>query len=73
MPLVRIDLNNTHTPEGTREIADAIHRAIVAVYGIPPRDCFQIINHHELGSIIAEDAGLGSDYKSGSAYACLSR
>lgn len=59
MPLVRIDLNATHTPERTRTIADAIHEAIVEIYGIPARDRFQIINRHQPGDIIAEDAGLG--------------
>lgn len=59
MPLVRIDLNATHTPERTRTIADAIHEAIVDIYGIPARDRFQIINRHQPGDIIAEDAGLG--------------
>lgn len=65
MPLVRIDLNNTHSPESIRNIADAIHSAIVAVYAIPPRDRFQIINRHEPGSIIAEDAGLGFERSDG--------
>lgn len=59
MPLVRIDLNATHTPERVRTIADAIHEAIVEVYAIPARDRFQIINRHQQGEIIAEDAGLG--------------
>jgi len=59
MPLVRIDLTRGRTPEGVRALADAIHTAIVEVYGIPPRDRFQIVTQHDAGEIIAEDAGLG--------------
>ncbi|ORC15999.1 MULTISPECIES: tautomerase family protein [Rothia] len=65
MPLVRIDLNATHTPEHVRTIADAIHEAIVEVYGIPTRDRFHIINRHQQGEIIAEDAGLGFERSEG--------
>ena len=59
MPLVRIELNEGRTPAQVRAIADAIHDAIVAEYGIPVRDRFQIIAERPAGSIIAEDAGLG--------------
>ena len=65
MPLVRIDLNRGRTAEAVKAIADAIHEAIVDVYGIPPRDRFQIINQLENGSIIAEDAGLGFERTNG--------
>lgn len=39
----------------------AIHTAIVAGYGIPPGDRFQIVTEHPAALIIAEDAGLGFD------------
>lgn len=65
MPLVRIDLNESHTPERARTIANSIHEAIVEVYGIPVRDRFQIINRHQPGEIIAEDAGLGFERSEG--------
>jgi phenylpyruvate tautomerase PptA (4-oxalocrotonate tautomerase family) len=61
MPLVRIDVTDHHTPEQIRDIADAIHRAVVDVLGIPERDRFQIITAHRPGEIIALDAGLGFD------------
>jgi len=57
MPLVRIDLSETRT--NVTEIAAAIHDAIVAVYGIPVRDRFQVITSRAASTIIAEDAGLG--------------
>lgn len=57
MPLVRIEHSDKRTNTG--EIAGAIHDAIVAVYGIPARDRFQVITSRPATTIIAEDAGLG--------------
>jgi len=65
MPLVRIDLATGRTPEQVRAIADAIHTAIVDVYGIPVRDRFQVITEHPATQIIAEDAGLGFERTEG--------
>ncbi|WP_104044050.1 tautomerase family protein [Arthrobacter sp. ZGTC412] len=59
MPLVRIDLVEGRTTDQTRELADAIHQAIVETYRIPERDRFQIITEHPAQHIIAQDAGLG--------------
>lgn len=65
MPLVRIDLTAGRDAANVRGIADAIHEAIVAVYGIPPRDRFQIVTEHPADQIIAEDAGLGFERSGG--------
>jgi phenylpyruvate tautomerase PptA (4-oxalocrotonate tautomerase family) len=65
MPLVRIDLTVGRTPDQITAIADAIHDAIVDVYGIPARDRFQIITESPTGRIIAEDAGLGFERSHG--------
>jgi phenylpyruvate tautomerase PptA (4-oxalocrotonate tautomerase family) len=59
MPLVRIDHSDSRT--NAQEIAGAIHDAIVAVYGIPARDRFQVITSRPASMIVAEDAGLGFD------------
>jgi phenylpyruvate tautomerase PptA (4-oxalocrotonate tautomerase family) len=59
MPLVKIDLAVGRTVTEVRGITDAIHDAIVEIFGIPPRDRFQIVTEHPAGQIIAEDAGLG--------------
>jgi len=59
MPLVRIDVTSGRTEDQLADIAGTIHEAIVAVYGIPARDRFQIINELPAGRIIAQDAGLG--------------
>jgi phenylpyruvate tautomerase PptA (4-oxalocrotonate tautomerase family) len=65
MPLVRIDLMTGRTPEQITAIADAIHEAIVEVYGIPVRDRFQVVNELPTGRIVAEDAGLGFERTGG--------
>ncbi|MDQ1174978.1 tautomerase family protein [Microbacterium sp. NPDC089180] len=57
MPLVRIDHSRART--NSAAISDAIHRAIVAVYGIPERDRFQVVTSRDAETIVAEDAGLG--------------
>ena len=54
MPLVRIDHSENRTE--LHEIADAIHRAIVEVYGIPERDRFQVLTSRPAQMIVAEDA-----------------
>lgn len=59
MPLVRIDLIEHRTPDQVREVADAIHEAIVEILGIPEGDRFQIVTTHKPDEIIALDAGLG--------------
>lgn len=65
MPLVRIDCNDTRSVDEVRVIADVVHSAIVAEYGIPVRDRFQIITRHAVGEIIAQDAGLGFERTEG--------
>ncbi len=57
MPLVRIDHSDART--NSAEIAGAVHDAIVAVYGIPERDRFQVVTARPATTIVAEDAGLG--------------
>jgi hypothetical protein len=59
MPLVRIDHSDTRT--NSAEIAAAVHDAIVAVYGIPVRDRFQVVTARGATTLVAEDAGLGFD------------
>lgn len=65
MPLVRIDLNSGRTAEQLRGISDGVHRAILAVYGIPERDLFHILTEHPAGQLRAQDAGLGFERSAG--------
>ncbi len=57
MPLVRIEHSDSRA--NGAELAAAIHDAIVAIYGIPVRDRFQVITARPATTIVAEDAGLG--------------
>jgi phenylpyruvate tautomerase PptA (4-oxalocrotonate tautomerase family) len=65
MPLVRIDLVRGRRPDEVRQVADAVHCAIVAVLGIPERDRFQIVTEHDADHLIAQDAGLGFERSDG--------
>lgn len=65
MPLVRIDVNAGRSPEQLTGLSAAIHRAILAVYGIPERDLFHILTEHPLGQLRAQDAGLGFERTDG--------
>ncbi|ROQ38494.1 tautomerase-like protein [Frondihabitans sp. PhB188] len=65
MPLVRIDVTAGRPDSEVTAIADAIHEAIVEVYGIPVRDRFQIITELPASRIIAQDAGLGFERTDG--------
>ncbi|MFD3448669.1 tautomerase family protein [Microbacteriaceae bacterium 4G12] len=57
MPLVRIDHSDARM--NSAEVAGAVHDAIVAIYGIPERDRFQVVTARPATTIVAEDAGLG--------------
>jgi phenylpyruvate tautomerase PptA (4-oxalocrotonate tautomerase family) len=59
MPFVRIDLIRGRRPEDVRAVADAAHRAIVDVLGVPERDRFQVVTEHDADHVVALDAGLG--------------
>jgi phenylpyruvate tautomerase PptA (4-oxalocrotonate tautomerase family) len=65
MPLVRIDVVEGRSAKEVGELADAVHRAVVAEYGIPLRDRFQVITEQPRGRIIAQDAGVGFERSDG--------
>lgn len=44
MPFVRIDLTPGFSPVMRREIADAVHQALVEAVGIPVADRFQVVS-----------------------------
>lgn len=59
MPLVRIEITAGREPGSAGAIADAVHAALVAAFGIPERDRFQVITEHPSDRMMAGDAGLG--------------
>ena len=59
MPLLRFDLVEGRSPEDLKTLLDAAHRAVVASFGVPERDRYQIVHEHRESHLIVEDTGLG--------------
>jgi phenylpyruvate tautomerase PptA (4-oxalocrotonate tautomerase family) len=60
MPLIRIDVvaDRRSTAE-LGELLDTIHDVMVAAFGVPPRDRYQILQQHRRELLVVEDTGLG--------------
>jgi phenylpyruvate tautomerase PptA (4-oxalocrotonate tautomerase family) len=59
MPVIDITLLRGRTPEQLRDIADAIHDALVAEFGIPAEDRFQVIHQCERHELIYDRTFMG--------------
>ena len=59
MPFVRIELPDNSNPEQVRQIADAIHEAMVATIDIPAEDRFQLISQRPPEARIFDRGYLG--------------
>ncbi len=59
MPLVRIDAIEGRSKQQVKDILDATHRAVVAAFGVPLRDRYQVYQEHSETNLIVEDTGLG--------------
>jgi Tautomerase enzyme len=53
MPLVRIDAIEGRSKQQIRDVLDATHRAVVAAFGVPLRDRYQIYQAHSETNLIA--------------------
>ncbi|WP_420992420.1 tautomerase family protein [Cupriavidus sp. 30B13] len=63
MPIVRIDLSNTHSAEVVQAIGDVIYDAMVSVASVPADDRFQIVSRHADDELIYPRQGyLGVTY-----------
>ncbi|WP_027582402.1 tautomerase family protein [Bradyrhizobium sp. Ai1a-2] len=63
MPLVRIDLNKSASPEVARAIGDAVYTAMIEVANVPPHDKFQIVTRHDDSELVYPAEGyLGVQY-----------
>jgi phenylpyruvate tautomerase PptA (4-oxalocrotonate tautomerase family) len=65
MPLVRITQHDVRTPEQSRQMADIIQEVMLELFNAPPGDRYQIVETLPVGSIIAEDTGLGIERSDG--------
>jgi phenylpyruvate tautomerase PptA (4-oxalocrotonate tautomerase family) len=59
MPLLRFDVIEGRSEAEMKALLDAAHRAMLAAFGVPERDRYQIVNEHKRGEMIIEDTGLG--------------
>ena len=59
MPLVRIDAVAGRSPEEVQRLLDAVHRAALSAFQVPPRDRYQIYHEHPASHLVVEDTGLG--------------
>ncbi|MCZ4327841.1 tautomerase family protein [Brachybacterium paraconglomeratum] len=65
MPLVRITQQDVRTPEESRQLADIVQDVMLELFAAPPGDRYQILETLPVGSIIAEDTGLGLERSDG--------
>jgi phenylpyruvate tautomerase PptA (4-oxalocrotonate tautomerase family) len=61
MPLVRIDLRRGKPATYVLALGDAVHRAIVDVFGTSVRDHFQVITEHDPDRLITDPNYLNID------------
>ena len=59
MPLIRIDALEGRSDAEVKILLDATHRAVVAAFGVPLRDRYQIYQAHRHAHVVIQDTGLG--------------
>src|SRR3984957_20757144 len=63
MPLVRIDLSNSYSPEQRQIVSDVVYTAMIEIANVPEHDKFQIFTPHSDGELVySKDGYLGIDY-----------
>jgi len=59
MPLLRIDMVEGRTDREITTLLDVVHGAMLAAFGVPERDRYQIVHEHKASRMIVQDTGLG--------------
>jgi hypothetical protein len=59
MPFLRVDAYQGRSKEQVKELLDAVHRSILAAFGVPLRDRYQVYQEHSEPNFIVQDTGLG--------------
>ena len=62
MPLVRIDLNKSHSQDISKKIGDIVYTAMEQEINVPKDDKFQIITRHDSSEINIPNSYLGIKY-----------
>ena len=65
MPLVRIDLNKSYTPDIAKKIGDIVYVAMEEELSVPKDDKFQIITRHDTSKINIPHSYLWIEYSKG--------
>ncbi|MDB5567508.1 MAG: tautomerase enzyme family protein [Tardiphaga sp.] len=66
MPLARIDLSSTASPQLKQTVSDVVYDAMTAVANVPAHDKFQVITTHAADELVFPREGyLGIDYSAG--------
>ncbi|NBI50751.1 MULTISPECIES: tautomerase family protein [Burkholderia] len=66
MPLVRIDLSKSASPEVVAAVSETVYEAMVNIANVPEHDKFQIISRHAQDELVYPAEGyLGVDYTPG--------
>jgi 4-oxalocrotonate tautomerase len=66
MPLARIDLSSTASPQLKQTVSDVVYDAMIAVAKVPAHDKFQVITSHAADELVFPREGyLGIDYSAG--------
>jgi 4-oxalocrotonate tautomerase len=66
MPLVRIDVDASTTPELRQTIGDIVYNAMTSVAKVPANDKFMIVSTHSAGDLVFPKEGyLGIQYTAG--------
>ncbi len=66
MPLVRINLSSSASPETVRAISDVVYEAMRELASVPEHDKFQIVTRHAADELIYPEAGyMGVQYSRG--------
>jgi 4-oxalocrotonate tautomerase len=66
VPLVRIDLSKSYSPEARQTIGDVVYQAMTEIANVPPHDKFQIFTLHDDNQLAYPQSGyLGNTYTPG--------
>jgi phenylpyruvate tautomerase PptA (4-oxalocrotonate tautomerase family) len=58
MPLLRFDLIEGRSEPELQALLDATHKTVLAAFGVPARDRYQIVHEHKPSHLIVQDTGL---------------
>src|ERR1700738_5614168 len=63
MPLVRINLSRSYSPEQRQIVSNVVYTAMIEIANVPEHDKFQIFTPHSDGELVyPKDGYLGIDY-----------